>query len=137
MNSLYILRSKNANAIMGTGSVTFGFKRVEDARVIVQKVRDIGQNVKVWYTAIKPDKFVLTTAPVRHDMKLVNYNTFDVVTVDGKEFLNEMLGCNLSVRIINDIKIENNFYTLYSELGYEPYYSRDDLVIMLERHIML
>jgi hypothetical protein len=146
--NLHVLRSKKANAVMGTGSVAFGFKRVEDARIIAQKVKDIGQNVKVWYTAIKPDKFVLTTAPkttltspILSDNAPTNkydtYNSFDLVSIDSNTFLNEMLTYNLSVRVIERIKVENNFYTLYSDFGYEPYYTNDELVIMFERQMML
>ena len=152
--NLHVLRSKNANAVMGTGSVAFGFKRVEDARIIAQKVKDIGQNVKVWYTAIKPDKFVLTTAPkttlkspILPDNapntynatpnKYDTYDSFDLVSMDSNTFLNEMLAYNLSVRVIERIKVENNFYTLYSDFGYEPYYTNDELVIMFERQMML
>jgi hypothetical protein len=146
--NLHVLRSKRANAVMGTGSIAFGFKRVEDARIIVQKVRDISQNVKVWYTAIKPDKFVLTTAPRPIITAFTNggylgtpnyaaYDSFDLECVSSKDFLTEMLNCNLTVRIIEHINIENDFYTLYSDFGYEPFYTNDDMVIMLERQMML
>ena len=135
--NLHVLRSKRANAVMGTGSIAFGFKRV-----------DISQNVKVWYTAIKPDKFVLTTAPRPIITAFTNggylgtpnyaaYDSFDLECVSSKDFLTEMLNCNLTVRIIEHINIENDFYTLYSDFGYEPFYTNDDMVIMLERQMML
>lgn len=128
---LHVLRSKSS--ILGTGSVAFGFKNINDAHVCVNHMRIKGSMAKIWYTAIKPDKFVLTTSPKR----IQDYNTildcFEIESINTNDLLQEMLDYNLCVRVITDISIDHEITTLYSEYGYEPVYTNENAIILLER----
>jgi len=133
-NKLFVLKSTN-KSIMGTGSIVFGFKKEVDARVIIEKVKSFPSPHHVWYTAIKPDKFILTAGnKTSVDVRPIHCS---LTCVDSTDFLEEMLGYNIGVRIIEDIKIEHEFYTLFSSFGYEPFYSSDEIVTMLERHLCI
>ena len=132
-SKLYVLRSTN-KSVMGTGSVAFGFKNENDAKLIVEKVKSFPSPHHVWYTAVKPDKFVLTTGGLSVDVRPI-YCCMSCISSD--EFLEEMLGASLAVRIIEDIKVEHDFYTLFSSFGYEPFYSPNEIVTMLERHLCI
>lgn len=132
MSSLHVLRS--STNVMGTGSVAFGFKRYHDAVACVRRMRSMGPMVKIWYTAIKPDKFVLTTAPQRaHDPTL---DKFEIHTIDMNEFLQEMMDSNLAVRLIDEVDVDHELTTLHSQTGYEPYYSHEEKVVLLERILL-
>lgn len=135
-NRIYVLKSSNLSRsdIMGTGSITFGFKKFSDARKISDKLRSISPMERVWYTVIKPDKFVLTTASQiakRPNMM----GSGQVTMLDSDSFLSQMLEFNIVVRLIDDVTIDDtDFYTLHSETGYEPKgKTLDDHVIMLEK----
>lgn len=134
---LHVLRSKTN--IMGTCSVAFGFKNYTDAQVCVQHMRQMGPMVKIWYTAIKPDKFVLTTSPHRKEDSLKNntLDMFEIQTVDTNDLLREMLDNNISVRIIDDISIDHEITTLHSESGYETMISHDHAISILEKNLQI
>lgn len=132
---LHILRSKSN--IMGTGSVAFGFKRIDDAEACVRHMRSMGPMVRIWYTAIKPDKFVLTSAPQKVGSQDNALDFIEIQTVDTHEFLKEMLDSNLSVRLIDEVSIDHELTTLQSQSGYEPFYSSDEAAILLERALTL
>jgi hypothetical protein len=131
---LHILRSKTT--VMGTGSVAFGFKRIHDAYACVELMRSMGPMVKVWYTATSPDKFVLTSAPQKEERDN-SLDFLEVHSVETNDFLREMLDSNLSVRLIDELSIDHQLTTLYSHSGYEPYYSSEEAVVLLERAMQL
>lgn len=133
---MYILKTKTARSnIMGTGSVTFAFKRFADARVIADKLRSVSPYEKVWYTVVKPDKFVLTTASQIFKKPNMMGGGVQLVMVDPGDFLKEMMEFNMAVRVIDGVDIDRaDFYTLHSETGYEPHgKTTEDHIIMLEK----
>jgi hypothetical protein len=124
---LYTL--KHNKTVLGTGSIAFGFKNENDAKQVAEQVTHV--YTKIWYTAISPGKFTLTSNNEIFKTTLMSS------LVQSKDFLDEMLASNLTVRIIEEIKIDYGIYTLYSSYGYVPFYSRDEAIIMLEKHLMI
>ena len=129
MQHLYVLRSSSRSSILGTGSVAFGFRRHADAVNIVQKMYEIGPMADVWYTKTSPEKFVLTKSPRKKEQGL---HLFAIEEVDEENFVIEMIEKNLSVRVIDGIQEEFNMTTLYSQMGYEPFFTTEKAIRYLQ-----
>ena len=132
-----MVRSKSS--IMGTGSFAFGFRRIQDANIVINKMRSLeseNENIRVWYTTICPDKFVMTTASPLKSTPCPIRELFVVQSVPTDYFLNEMVDSNLSVRLIDQVAIEHESYILYSSQGYEPYHTSEAATTLLERQFL-
>ena len=154
---LHVVRTKST--IMGTDKFAFGFRRFQDATIVINKMHALVQedeNVRVWYTKTCPDKFVLTTSsPIASRASHASHASrvshashashthqnarepFAIHSIPIELFLDEMIDSNLCVRLIDEVCIDHNFYTLYSTHGYEPYHTSEEATILLERQWLI
>ncbi len=131
---LHVVRSRST--IMGTGSFAFAFRRRQDARAVVDHLCTLAkenEKIRVWYTPICPDKFVMTTASPLAASDAPPFPIYSIQEVELHDFLGEMVDSNLSVRLIDQVAVHHEHYTLYSTHGYEPYHTSEAAAKLLER----